>query len=298
MTIDNSPLDNPPLFDKHFIMRQRQALFKDSLPPSVLHREIARRLLERLDEIKLSFLNPLILGHRPHDLVSEIEKQKTLPFNQLIIQEPALIPPIFIPNHQVIHADYEDFQWEGNQFDLILSNLILHWVDALPQLLQKMQSSLKPNGLLLASMIGGRSLSNLRQALIMAENELSNKVSPRISPMVDVPDAGRLLQYAGFALPMVDKDILRLPFKNFFQALKGLKQIGEGNALIQRSKQFPSKKLFFVAADYWQQITDQDPLEECILDFEILYLLGWKPDPSQSKPIARGSAEQSLKSVL
>ena len=75
---------------------------------------------------------------------------------------------------------------------------------------------MKPDGLLLAALIGGETLTELRESFSAAELEIEGGVSPRVAPFADVRDMGGLLQRAGFALPVTDSDTLTVRYDNAF----------------------------------------------------------------------------------
>ena len=120
---------------------------------------------------------------------------------------------------RVIVADEEALPFRPNAFDLVLSNLSLHWVNDLPGALVQLRQAMTPDGFLLAAMLGGETLAALRDCLLRAEAELTGGASPRISPFADLRDIGGLLQRAGFALPVVDRDRITVKYDNPFRLL-------------------------------------------------------------------------------
>src|SRR5208282_5326740 len=101
-------------------------------------------------------------------------------------------------------ADPELVPFGDASFDLVASNLVLHWTADLPGALVQLRRALKPDGLLLAAMLGGSTLVELRTALFEAELAEEGGVSPRVSPTTELSDAAALLQRAGFAMPVAD----------------------------------------------------------------------------------------------
>ena len=86
----------------------------------------------------------------------------------------------------------------------MVSALALQFVNDLPGALVQIRRALKPDGLFLAALLGGDTLTELRQAFAAAETEIEGGVSPRVAPFADVREMGALLQRAGFALPVTD----------------------------------------------------------------------------------------------
>ena len=194
-------------------------------------------------------------------------------------------------------ADEELLPFKEQSFDAILSNLSLHWVNDLPGALAQIRSSLKPDGLFLASLFGTGTLQELRTALMEAELAETGGASPRVSPFADLRDAAGLLQRAGFALPVADADTVTVTYGDFFALLRDLRGMGETNILLDRLKQ-PTRRTVFARAAAIYQERFADAQGRLPATFQILFLTGWAPDPSQQQPAKRGSGKASLKDVF
>lgn len=182
-------------------------------------------------------------------------------------------------------------------FDLAVSLLALHQIDDLPGALILIRRALKPDGLFLAALPGGDTLTELRQCLLNAESELSGGASPRVIPFADARALGGLLQRAGFALPVVDSDRFVVRYADMFALMRDLRAFGATNALVDRSRVFARRALFARAAQlYAERFADSDGRLRAT--FEILWLSGWAPDPSQPKPLAPGSAKIRLEDAV
>ena len=103
-------------------------------------------------------------------------------------------------------SDEEALPFAAGSLDLVVSALALQFVNDLPGALVQICRALKPDGLLLAVLIGGDSLTELRSAFAAAEAEVEGGISPRVAPFADIRELGGLLQRAGFALPVVDSE--------------------------------------------------------------------------------------------
>jgi SAM-dependent methyltransferase len=183
------------------------------------------------------------------------------------------------------------------EFDLAVSLLALHQIDDLPGALIQIRRALKPDGLLLAALPGGDTLTELRQSLLAAESEMTGGASPRVMPFADARALGGLLQRAGFALPVVDSDPLTVRYADMFALMRDLRAFGATNALIDRSRGFARRELFQRAArHYAEQFADADGRIRAT--FEILWLSGWAPHPNQPKPLKPGSAKMRLEDAV
>lgn len=298
-----------PLFDINSIIASRNRLAKlalSNLPnddTNPLQTHLANSMLERMDEITRDFSSPMLMGYKPQDasLLSHFANQPlTLlePASQLgklaKTQNSTLQYHYLSPNLTNIAS--LDIGYE--QYDLILSNGFLHWIEDWPQLFYHIRQWLKPDGLFLASFIGGKSLETLQKSLILAEAQLTEKVSPHIIPMIDIKDAGALLQKAGFSLPMLDKTHISLEYDDFTKALKGLKTMGEQNMLTSRRRGLSPKTLFTCAKNHWHHITQTEDNAPVYLEFDIIFLTAWKPHPQQMQAKTPGSASHDLKDFL
>ena len=194
-------------------------------------------------------------------------------------------------------ADEEAIPFGPETFDLVLSNLSLHWVNDLPGALLQIRSILKPDGLFLGAMLGGGTLKELRHALSEAEIAEESGLSPRVSPMADVRDLGGLLQRAGFALPVVDTDTLTVMYEAPEKLMADLRQMGETSALIEGRKGLMRRATMAAAMARYRE-TFEDADGHVPATFEILTMTGWAPDASQQQPLEPGSGETSLADVL
>jgi SAM-dependent methyltransferase len=191
----------------------------------------------------------------------------------------------------------ETLPFESGQFDLILSVLALQEVNDVPGMLIQMRRLLKPDGLMLAVMPGGDTLSELRQSLTEAESEIYGGSSPRVLPFADVRTAGALLQRTGFALPVTDSETLTVRYDHLFALMHDLRGMGSQNSLHDRSRKPVGRRLFArVAEIYARDFSDPDGRVRAT--FSLISLSGWAPHESQQKPLKPGSGTVSLATIL
>jgi SAM-dependent methyltransferase len=181
--------------------------------------------------------------------------------------------------------------------DLALSALSLQFVNDLPGMLSQIRRALKPDGLLLAGLIGGSTLSELREAFSQAELDIEGGVSPRVAPFADVRDMGGLLQRAGFALPVTDSDTLTVRYDNAFALMADLRAMGATNVMVQRRKSFTRRATLLRMADIYRE-RFSDPDGRVRATFEIIWISGWAPHEGQQKPLKPGSAKTRLADAL
>jgi SAM-dependent methyltransferase len=196
-----------------------------------------------------------------------------------------------------VTADEEALPFAPESFDLAVSLMALQGVNDLPGALLQLRRALKPDGLFLACLMGGQSLTELRTSLTAAEIELTGGASPRVAPFADLRDLGGLLQRAGFALPVTDNDQLTVRYSSIFGLLADLRGMGATNVLAERSRR-PLTRTILVraAAIYAERFSDPDGRLRAT--FDLVWLSGWSPHESQQKPARRGSAKVSLADAL
>jgi SAM-dependent methyltransferase len=194
-------------------------------------------------------------------------------------------------------ADEEALPLRDASVDLVVSGLALQFVNDLPGTLIQVRRALKLDGLFMAALLGGETLTELRQALAQAEAEIEGGVSPRIAPFVDVRELGALLQRAGFALPVTDVDRVTVRYPTVFGLMHDLRRMGAANALTER-RRTPLRRatLLRVAEIYAERFADTD--RRVRATFDIVWLSGWAPHESQQQPLKPGSAQTRLADAL
>jgi len=200
----------------------------------------------------------------------------------------------------IVRVDFdpsEVLQLQPESLDLIVSALAFQFVNDLPGVLAQIRRALKPDGLLLAAMIGGDTLTELRQSFAAAEAECEGGVSPRVAPFADLRDVGALLQRAGLALPVTDVDRVVVRYDSAFALMTDLRRMGATNILIER-RRTPTRRatMLRMAQIYGERFADADGrVRET---FDVIWLSGWAPHESQQKPLRPGSAKASLEAAV
>jgi SAM-dependent methyltransferase len=186
---------------------------------------------------------------------------------------------------------------QPESLDLIVSALAFQFVNDLPGVLAQIRRALKPDGLLLAAMVGGDTLTELRQSFAAAEAECEGGVSPRVAPFADLRDIGALLQRAGLALPVTDVDRVVVRYDSAFALMTDLRRMGATNILIER-RRTPTRRatMLRMAQIYGERFADADGRVRAT--FDVIWLSGWAPHESQQKPLRPGSAKASLEAAV
>jgi|EP00945_MAST-04E_sp_MAST-4E-sp1_P006388 NADH dehydrogenase [ubiquinone] 1 alpha subcomplex assembly factor 5 len=274
-----------------------------------LRDEVADRLVSRLDFINRKFGSALDVGSfsghvyrslNEYKNVYEIEKLVQCDISEKMLdlgkqRNGTAESPDAIAT-EYVQADEEiSLPFDSGSFDLAISSLNLHWVNDLPGALKEINRCLRPDGVFVGSILGGETLKELRSSLLLAEQEREGGVSTHVSPMAHVGDIGQLMQTAGFAIPTIDTDIITIEYPDAFVLMEHLQGMGENNAVLTR-REHVSRDTMLAAASVYQSLYGNED-GSVPATFQIIYMIGWSPDPSQPKADCRGSGKLSLKDI-
>ena len=284
---------SPLIFDRPLIRarRRRAALLG---PATFLLDRVADDLADRLGAVLRRFDLALDLGTPGEAVRAALTRLGSVATIVAADAMPAAgakrVPPL-------VAADEEALPFRDASLDLVVSALALQFVNDLPGVFVQVRRALKPDGLFLAALIGGDTLTELRQSFAAAESEIEGGVSPRVAPFADLRDLGALLQRAGFALPVTDTDRVIVRYDSAFGLMRDLRRMGATNALLDR-RRTPLKRatLMRMAEIYAQRFADSDGRLRAT--FEIVWLSGWAPHPDQQQPLKPGSARARLADAL
>ena len=256
----------PKLFDRA-LLRARQARAVKQGLATFLRDRVAEDLSDRLQAVLRPFENAVDIGS-PGGLSG--------------------FAPVDLPDD-----DATALALQPSSIDLAVSVLAFHLVNDLPGTLAQISRALRPDGLLLAAMLGGDTLTELRQSFAAAEAEIEGGISPRVIPFADLRDVGALLQRAGFALPVTDVDRIVVRYDSAFGLMKDLRAMGAANMLVERSRR-PLRRatLLRMVDTYGERFADPDGRIRAT--FDVIWLSAWAPHESQQKPLRPGSGKVSL----
>jgi NADH dehydrogenase [ubiquinone] 1 alpha subcomplex assembly factor 5 len=287
----------PKIFDRGTTARnRRRAAAMPDTPPALLSAN-RQQLLDRLLDVKRTFGTALSLGCRSGETAKSLMRDHALE---------TVVAADFAENfarrakHEGFAAVACDEEWipfGPEVFDLIIAEHSLHWTNDLPGSLIQLRRCLQPDGFFLASLFGGATLHELRDCLIEAESSILGGITPRVSPFVDVRDAGNLLVRAGFALPVADTDVTILEFDCLDDLFNELRLMGENNAIHERSKGLTTRRLFDTAEEFYRE-RHSSKEGKLLATFEIVTLTAWAPSETQQKPLSPGSARSRLSDAL
>jgi SAM-dependent methyltransferase len=282
----------PLVFDRP-LLRARRARAAALGAATFLIDRVADDLAERLSAVLRRFDLAVDLGTPTDAVARALAGSKAV---GTVVRADALSPEREAPGLGVV-ADEEALPFRDASLDLVVSGLALQFVNDLPGTLAQVRRALKPDGLFIAALAGGDTLTELRQSFAAAEAEIEGGISPRVAPFADLRDMGALLQRAGFALPVTDVERITVRYASAFALMDDLRRMGAANALIERRRR-PLRRatLLRMAELYAARFADADGRIRAT--FEIVWLSGWAPHESQQKPLAPGTAKRRLADAL
>ena len=278
--------DNLVIFDRALLRRRRQRAIALG-PATFLLDRVAGDMADRLAVVLRKFDVTVDLG-TPGAAVRAALGQ---------LGSVGRIMAADVDDGSEVIADEEALSFGDATLDLVVSALALQFVNDLPGVLIQIRRALKPDGLFLAALLGGETLTELRQSFAQAESDIEGGVSPRVAPFADLRDLGALLQRAGFALPVTDTDRITVRYDSVFALMHDLRRMGATNALHAR-RRVPLRRatLLRMAEIYTNRFADADGRVRAT--FEIVWLSGWAPHPDQQQPLKPGSAKTRLADAL
>jgi len=274
----SKPDTAPILFDRALLRaRQRRALMQG--PVTFLLDRTAEEIGDRLQVVTRKFADVADVWS-PGELLRRPVADRFASITRLTLD-----------------SDSETLPLEPESVDLAVSALAFQFVNDLPGVLAQIRRALRPDGLLLAAMLGGDTLTELRQSFAAAEAELEAGMSPRVAPFADLRDVGSLLQRAGFALPVTDVDRVVVRYDSAFALMHDLRRMGATNIMVER-RRTPTRRatLLRMAQIYGERFADSDG--RIRVTFDVIWLSGWAPHESQPKALKPGSAQASLEAAV
>lgn len=293
-SVQSAPMTSaiPRLFDQDALQSHAERALRSGVPADFLLRRAVADLEDRLAVVLRDFDDRLDLG-TPLPLAAEMLAHKPGRLTRLV-------PPGYPggEGHWInIDSPLDILPLAHESLDLVVSLLALQSIDDLPGTLVQIRRALRPDGLFVACLLGGDTLTELRQSFLEAETEIEGGASPRVAPFADLRDCGSLLQRAGFALPVTDVDRVIVRYANPFALMRDLRAMGAANPLADRRRSFLRRATLMKAAEiYAERFADADGRVRAT--FDLVWVSGWSPHESQQKPLKPGSAKMSLADAL
>ena len=159
----------------------------------------------------------------------------------------------------------------GQSIDLIWSNAAMHWLDNIPVAFKEFNRVLSVGGLLMFSTFGPDTLKQLRDAIRSVHG------AARIHEFTDMHDVGDMLVHSGFSDPVMDMETLTLTYADPWQALHELQRAGSVSANPAGARGLTTRQFWTEVLAHWQK----DAEGRYPLTFELVQGHAWKMAPRQ-----------------
>ena len=287
----------PRLFDRDLHRRRLDRAARRFGQADFLKARAAQDIAQRLEPIMRSFPLAVDLGAHDGAFARALAQSDAAGRVGALIETDLSARMLGGRSGLRLQADEEALPFANETLDLIVSSLTLHWTNDLVGALIQIRRALKPDGLFIGTLLGGATLTELRQSLLAAEAELSSGAGLRVSPFADAFDGAALLQRAGFALPVSDLDRVTVRYAHPLRLIADLRAMGETNVLTDRARKPLSRAVLARALDiYAERFSDADGKVRAT--FDLIILTGWAPHPDQQQPLRPGSAKMRLADAL
>jgi len=293
------------VFDRnlHNVRLDRAAKLSNTKEYDYLRNHAAAGMFERLKDVRRDFPQVLDLGANAGALLSEIPnnpKLETIEHFCQVAPVPSILQRGTLPNPPGVKvatlvANHEELPFPDGTFDLVVTNLSLHWVNNLPGAFKEILRVMKSDGVFIGTMLGGSTLQELRSCFSVADQERRGGITSHISPMVHMNQIGDMLHSSGFSLLTIDTETVNIPYPDMFVLCSHLQGMGATNVNINREERSPMDVFLAAAASYDALYPlDHDAITST---FQLAHFIGWSPSSSQPKPAKRGSQTHSLKDI-
>jgi malonyl-CoA O-methyltransferase len=271
-----------PVLDKREVKRSFERAAERYDAAAILQHEVCRRMLERLEYIKLAPAAILDAGSGTGNAIPGLMSR--YPGATIVAVDLAVAMlerargrlkwwqnvPGLRPRLYTVAADVERLPFANGSVDLVWSNLALQWVNDLPAAFRELHRVLKPDGLLMFSTFGPDTLKELRAAYAGVDDRA------HVNRFVDMHDIGDMLVHGGFADPVMDMEPFTLTYDDARGLMRDLKAIGAHNASTARPPGLSAKAALAMVEKNYERFRSGGKLPAM---FEVVYGHAWKPLP-------------------
>ena len=247
---------------------------------AVLQREVADRMLTRLDVVKQ--IPETILdagcgtGYCTRALARRYRRARIVGLDLAApMAAHARRAAGWFARPRFVCGDIEALPLPAASFDLIVSNLTLQWCD-LGRSLGELRRVLRPGGLLMFTSFGPDTLSELRAAWRTTD------AGVHVHAFLDMHDIGDALLHAGFADPVMDVDRLTMTYPGVEQVLHDLKALGASNAARGRARALTGKSRYARFKAAYEALARDGRIP---VTYEVVYGHAWAPETARAAPI-------------
>lgn len=267
--------DNPQLIDKRLARESFDRAAESYDQAAVLQREVADRILERLDYIKHRPQRVLDVGSgtgytlQPLAMRYQSSEIWALDVSVNMLKYARCRPSWWQRlkgNFRYVAGDAEQLPLVDASVDMIFSSLALQWCVDLDKVFAEFRRVLRPDGLLMFSTFGPDTLKELRSCFATVDGY------SHINQFVDMHDVGDALLRNGFGDPVMDMEMLTVTYDDVFTIMRDLKHIGAHNVTQGRSRGLTGKQRMQAVIEAYERYRREQRLP---VSYEVLYGQAW-----------------------
>lgn len=268
------------LIDKRQARRAFERAANSYDQAAVLQREVADRILERLDYIKPVPERLLDLGCGTGYTLPPLARRypgceiiaMDVSTNMLTAarQKPSMWQRLR-GRFRYLAGDAEQLPLADASVDMIFSSLAIQWCVDLDKAFAEMRRVLKPDGLLMFTTFGPDTLRELRSCFEKVDSY------SHTNRFIDMHDIGDALLRNGFGDPVMDMEMLTVTYDDVFSIMRDLKQIGAHNVTHGRGRGLMGRRRMQAVADAYEQYRIEQRLP---VSYEVLYGHAWAMENS------------------
>lgn len=250
---------------------------------AILQREIADRMLERLDYVRLDPRTILDLGAGTGYAVEPLQRRYrkarvlALDFALNMVRE-ARRRGSWLNRPRCVCADAEALPLVDGSVDLVFSNATLQWCTDVEGTFRELLRVLRPGGLLMFSTFGPDTLRELREAWAAADG------FSHVNLFLDMHDIGDALVRARFAGPVMDAEHITVTFDSVRDLMRDLKLLGAHNVTFERPRGLTGRRRLSAVERAYESHRRDGHLPAT---YEVVYGHAWVPE---QKPLTDGVA--------
>jgi len=276
--VTSSIPDNTPFnIDKRWLRDSFDRAARHYDKAAVLQHEVGRRMLERLELIRIQ---PHIIfdigagtGRQTRILAKRYPQARTIALD--------LAPNMLRHARQQLSwwqrrqhrqlfvcADAEQLPLLDCSVDLLFSNLTLQWCDDLDHVFSEFNRVLRPGGLLMFSSFGPDTLHELRVSWQSVD------MHNHVNAFIDMHDIGDALLRSGLGETVMDMEMITLTYADARSLMTDLKVIGAHNVTAGRPRGLTGRRQLQRLISAYESFRNQDNLLPA--SYEVIYGHAWK----------------------
>ena len=236
--------------------------------------EIGKRLLERLDYIKIEPKAVLDMGCGTAAFSKLLKKKYpnasivSMDISHEMLKVAKKKQRWSLKRYRLCNADMEALPFKANSFDLVFSNQAVHWGSALELVFNEVNRAMCSDGLFIFSTLGPDTFKEIRQSWGKVDD------FSHVNQFTDMHDVGDDLVKSFFADPVIDMEYITLKYSKLKKLFHDIKGQGVKNVTTMRRKGLTGKKAWAGFEKAYESLADSD--KKYPLTYEVIYGHAWK----------------------